>query len=193
MPREDVNVTRSEFDSLREFSSETAANVNQLLSITRSQSDQINDLSSDVKQLIGAHAEMTGRYNTPQGINTNSLLTFLGVLASFAVIAGMLVVQYVEGKTLPGREGLVDLREDFKVHVERDGHPGMEAQMASIRSQLHALQAENETQHRWISDIINLQSDWIRRTDEESTLGPPAYTPMRGIGSSTPVKNGHRK
>lgn len=52
---------------------------------------------------------------------------------------------------------------------------------AVIMFAIRAQSAETTVKHMWISDVVNLNSDWEYRT-RDLEIKPPAYQPLQGFG-----------
>ena len=129
-----------------------------------------------------------------EGVSVPHLLTTLGVLASWTALFGYIASFYVEGKLSPLINASERLHEDVSSHISTGAHPEADRRIAVHENLISAVQIENETQHRWMADVQNLQNDFNyrmaqARVDESGKLivPPPNYVPLHTVGT---VKHG---
>ena len=116
-------VHRDEFDALRNLATETAASVNQLVSITKSQSQQIGELSTDVKAILGA-----------RGVGGGTLIAGLSAIAAWSIVLGALGMQHVEGRVAPVSTNLGRIERHLERHEEKV--PELSSKIAVLEERL---------------------------------------------------------
>lgn len=186
-------VTRTEFENLRGLATDTANAVHELAPLVRTTVEGVRQLTADVGEL----SENVARASAPRGIGVTTLLTGLGTLATWTIICGTLAVSYINGTMSPIANDVEQLTATMREHERAGDHSATAEKILALNKKLAAASVANETQHRWMADVVNLDRDWQYRISEARIdengrvrLPPPRYVPLQGVGQATPSFSG---
>jgi len=182
-----TGINRTEFEGLKETVHETTNAVNQLIPTVKNLVQSVESLSRTVGDIRDEVAES----RVPKGISTANVLSALGVLATWTLICAGMVVQYVQGSygrietkidnhSVFTTKSLDDLEEQFHRHETTEAHPIAAKKLEELKTLVWASVSENETQHRWIADVIGLTHDITRLKADPSY--EPVHNALEGVG-----------
>jgi hypothetical protein len=176
-----------------------------------------NSIAQVVEQINSLARMQAASQGASGTIQVSNLWHGLGFVATFAVVLGGIIMFAIRAEMTHANstvqhnaEKLKALSVDIAAHVKdghpdrvvalvnrlsdqlnrhesSDGHPEITSRVSSLEQTVQANHLENETQHRWIADVIGLQADWEYRTRGLEVMGPH-HRPLVGIGSQSSAK-----
>ena len=182
------SVTREEFNEVRDAVVGLEKTVASLADSTQAQTNSMSELRDTIETLARGFARESGSKGTVQ---LNNVWHALGAGAVFAGIISALIMFAINSDIGPLQNDINRVQEQvhtnlerFKEHEQIEGHPLMAARVTALEKEVKANHLENETQHRWLGDVIKTSMDWQYRTRNMENLPPPNHQPLEGVGTS---------